>query len=460
MNPVADDSLDWLAGLGLVVIEERLDGAARSIGPAGASIVERFDVALARAAHLTGSDPRLGALIRQARASGAAMVELAGARIGLHRRGERLLAIVVPQDRTSASIVHELANALTGIAGWTRLATTAGPMPERARSAVEVLDRATNDALDTARTLLASLQGPAEIGEGSDVSDVVGAAISMLRPLADDKDIVVRAKLPTGLRAAARPAELRAIATNLIKNAIEALEPGGEIVVAADAADDRVVLTVVDDGPGMDDDTLAHIFDPFVTHKASGTGLGLALVRDLAQARGGDVRAESGRGRGARFVVRLPALVDARAEARERRQNLRGSGVRRRSTAPLKRPIRVLVVDDDESLRGMVTATLEIRGASVVAVPGVQEAMAVDQNFDLALVDLSLRDGRGDCLLSWLHEHQRTQRAVLMSGAPVTPDEVTHADEVLRKPFTLEDLAEVVDRVVRPSASARSNRSR
>lgn len=459
MNPVSDDSLDWLAGLGLVVVEERPDGTARALGAGHDDVLADVASALSRATSIASDDPRLRALVRQARASGAALVEMAGARVALTRRGERLVAVVVPPDRTAASVVHELANALTGIAGWTHLATTAGPMPERARSAIEVLDRATSDALDTARTLLASLQGRAEVGEGSDVADVVGAAIAVLRPLADDKDVVVRATLPTGVRAGARPTELRAIATNLLKNAIEALEPGGEIVVAASVEDGHVVLTVVDDGPGMDEQTLARVFDPWVTGKTSGSGLGLALVRDLAQARGGDVRAESGRGRGARFVVRLPSLVKERPSARERRQNLRGSGVRRKSTAPLKRPIRVLVVDDDEALRGMVTATLEIRGAGVVAVPGVQEAMGIEGRFDLALVDLSLRDGRGDRLVAWLREQGSVSRAVLMSGEPAAPERIAGVDEVLRKPFTLEDLAEVVDRVA-PASTARGQRAR
>lgn len=455
MNPVSDDSLDWLAGLGLVVIEERSDGSARSLGPGAAGVAADLSTALARATGLPSDDPRITTVLRHARASGAALVELAGARVAVTRRSDRTLrVVVVPLDRTAAGVVHELANALTGIAGWTRLAVSAGPMPERTRGALEVLDRASADALDTARTLLASLRGDADVGAGCDVADVVGAAITTLRPLADEKNIVLRAKLPVGLSVAARPAELRSIATNLLKNAIEALDRGGEIVISADAEGDEVSFVVVDDGPGIDAATLAHVFDPWVSTKSGGSGLGLALVRDLVRARGGEVTAESGRGRGARFVVRLPAIASRRG-ARERR-SARGSGVRRRSTASLRRPMRVLVVDDDEALRGMVGTALELRGAEVVTASGVQESTSISGTFDLALVDLTLGDGRGDQLVAWLGENAIARRIVLMSGAPTTPAGLAGLSGVLRKPFTLEDLADVVDRATpEPKTRAR-----
>jgi signal transduction histidine kinase/ActR/RegA family two-component response regulator len=462
MNPVSDDSLDWLAGLGLLVIEEGPDGTARSLAQGGTGVSNDVATALAHATGLPPGDPRIATVVRHARSTGAALVELAGARVAVSRRADRTLrAVIVPLDRTAAGVVHELANALTGIAGWAQLAARAGPMPERTRNALEVLDRASSDALDTARTLLASLRGRADVGAGCDVADVVGAAIATLRPLADDKNIVLRAELPAGLAVGARAAELRSIATNLIKNAIEALDPGGEIVIAAQLQTDAIALTVVDDGPGMDAATLARVFDPWVSSKTGGAGLGLALVRDLARARGGDVSAESGRGRGARFVVRLPALAATSGRgARERRGTARSSGVRRRSTSSLRRPMRVLVVDDDESLRNMVCTALELRGAVVVTARGVQDATAPSERFDLALVDLTLRDGTGDQLVDWLVEHDRARRIVLMSGSSAVPAELDGVTAVLRKPFTLDDLAELVDRMSPDPKSARARGAR
>ena len=465
MNPVSDDALDWLTALGLVLVEERADGSARSLGPGRAGVADDVATAIARAIGLEAADDRIQTLVHAVRTHGTASVELGGAKVAVQRRSDQLLrAVIVPLDRTAATVVHELANALTGIAGWAQIASDSGPLPERAQGALEVLERSSSDALDTARTLLATLHNtspgarPSDVGSGCDVADVVGASIATLRPLSDAKDVVVRARLPEGLRAAVRAAELRSIATNLIKNAIEALEPGGEIVVAAEPADtDALVLTVVDDGPGMDDATLAHVFDPWISGKTGGTGLGLPLVRDLARARGGDVRAESGRGRGARFVVRLPR------GAKKEGKSARASGVRRRSTASMRavsasgksRPLEILIVDDDEAVRSMLATTLELRGARVTAVEGVRAAASLRRRFDLALVDLTLRDGRGDQLIRWLQERRLVSKAVLTTGGAPTPAEAAGALTVLRKPFAIDDLIALLDRIV-PDAKTRT----
>lgn len=485
MNPVKDDTgapraadgLDWLTGLGLVIIEERADGSARSLAPGRAGVADDVGTAIARAVGLADGDPRPARLVRAARGSGGASDELGGSRVALHRSdGDLLRVVIVPLDRTAASVVHELANALTGIAGWAQIATQSGPVPERVRAALDVLDRSSADALDTARTLLASIHALStgahaiEVGPGCDLADVVGAAIATMRPLADAKDVVIRARLPEGLRAAIRPAELRSIATNLIKNAVEALEPGGEIVVAGERDGGQVVLTVVDDGPGIDDATLAQVFDPWVSGKSGGTGLGLALVRDLARARGGDVRAESGRGRGARFVVRLPRVANSIAPpgGSRREAKMRSSGVRRRSTSSMRaaagagktRPLEVLIVDDDEAVRSMVATALALRGARVSAVDGTRSAATLvaeqkDRRFDLALIDLSLRDGRGDQLVRWLRERRVVAKIVMTTGAAISPAESRGAIEVLRKPFAIEDLIDVVDRTSAAHAKAR-----
>jgi signal transduction histidine kinase len=425
MNPVSDDSLEWLTGVGLLVLDEAVDELVPGV---------------ARAACVAPDDPRIAELVRHARERGAAFAEVAGARIGIARRGGRLRAVVAPLDRGSASVVHELANALTGIAGWSRLASTTAGVPDRTRTALEVLERASADALDTARTLLASLHGAHRggVGDGCDVTDVVAAAIATLRPLADAKDVVLRVRLAQNARAAALPAEVRAIATNLVKNAIEALDPGGEVVVSAEVSPTGIVITVVDDGRGIDEAALARIFEPWVTTKAEGTGLGLPLVRDLARARGGDVMAESGRGRGARFVVRLPALGEDRL-----RGATASSGVRRRSSASMRRAMRVLVVDDDDAIRELVRTAFELRGTPVVTARTVEEAARQTDKFDVAILDLQLPDGSGEELAQWLRTQGIARRVLLTSGAPEAL--AVEGAAMLRKPFAIEDLLDLVD---------------
>jgi len=111
--------------------------------------------------------------------------------------------------------------------------------------------------------------------------------------------------------------------------------------------------------------------------------------------------------------------------------------------------LRVLVVDDDAGMRSMMRTALEIQGAQVTDADGYESAIALEGPFDLALVDLNLGDGRGDELIGALRADERVQRAVLLSGsADVELGATGDPDAVLRKPFELEDLHQVIERVV------------
>src|SRR5690606_16962761 len=101
---------------------------------------------------------------------------------------------------------------------------------------------------------------------------------------------------------------LREISANLLKNAREAVGDGGRIQIhAGQDSDDAVVVTVADNGPGIPADKLEQIFEAYYTTKPKGTGLGLAIVRNNMELYGGSVKAESGLGQGARFILRFAA---------------------------------------------------------------------------------------------------------------------------------------------------------
>jgi len=93
---------------------------------------------------------------------------------------------------------------------------------------------------------------------------------------------------------------------NLIDNALAVLGPGGKVTVQAREHGDRICLSVIDDGPGMDEDTRRRIFEPFFTTRPGGTGLGLAVVASVVRAHGGTVRCHSRPGQGTAFHVYLP----------------------------------------------------------------------------------------------------------------------------------------------------------
>jgi signal transduction histidine kinase len=118
----------------------------------------------------------------------------------------------------------------------------------------------------------------------------------------------LRVEVDPGLAVHGHYEPLRRAVVNLVRNAAEASD--GEIVMtgrglARDAG--QIELAVIDHGPGVPADLADHLFEPYVTSKASGTGLGLTLVRQAAEADGGSVRWEPTSGGGATFVITLPA---------------------------------------------------------------------------------------------------------------------------------------------------------
>jgi signal transduction histidine kinase len=94
---------------------------------------------------------------------------------------------------------------------------------------------------------------------------------------------------------------------NLISNAMQAMEKGGAVSITTERRSDSVVIRITDQGTGMGEDQLLHIFEPFYTTRQKGSGLGLAISYKIVQAHGGDITAVSSPGQGTSFVITLPA---------------------------------------------------------------------------------------------------------------------------------------------------------
>lgn len=93
---------------------------------------------------------------------------------------------------------------------------------------------------------------------------------------------------------------------NLIQNAVQAMEESGELTISLNKVDDSIQMAIQDTGPGMDEETLVRIFEPFFTSKKGGTGLGLAICKKIVDGHGGQIRAQSALGQGTTFFVQLP----------------------------------------------------------------------------------------------------------------------------------------------------------
>jgi PAS domain S-box-containing protein len=226
------------------------------------------------------------------------------------------------KDEFLATVSHELRTPLNAMVGWVHLlrkgnldeATT-----ERALTTIERNIRAQaqiiDDILDVSRIVRGSLTLHVRL---VDLAALLDQTVESLRPAIQGKGIDVRIAATAAACVPGDPDRLQQVAWNLLSNAIKFTPPGGRVEVRLDRREDRVCLTVTDNGQGIDREFLPHVFERFrqadssITRVHGGLGLGLAIVRHIVELHGGTVTAESaGENQGARFTVLLPTASPA-----------------------------------------------------------------------------------------------------------------------------------------------------
>jgi signal transduction histidine kinase/CheY-like chemotaxis protein len=206
--------------------------------------------------------------------------------------------------------------------------------------------------------------------------------------------------------------DLHHVMMNLCVNARDAMPEGGNLRIEASMVTDdtpHVLLRVSDDGMGMPEDTQARIFEPFFTTKArgSGVGLGLATVRDIVRAMGGEIRVESTPHKGSTFTVRLPAA--------ERPTHVSGG----HQAIEMVTPGVVLVVDDEAIVRRGLVRLLEHHGHQVLEAKGKDDALATYASTpkpDVVILDLDLAGSSGEDTLAELLRLDPRASVILHSG--------------------------------------------
>jgi CheY-like chemotaxis protein len=253
------------------------------------------------------------------------------------------------------------------------------------------------------------------------------------------------------------PEQISRVIQNLAVNAAQAMPDGGTLHVSARNVDavprlgpGRFVrVSVRDQGPGIAPENVPRIFEPYFSTKAGGTGLGLATAFRIVRQHQGDITVASTPGMGACFEVWLPAAAEAPAADPP---TPRASG---------KGGARVLVLDDDQSIRDVSCAMLRRLGYEPEAVREgceavriANEARMAGRPFGVAILDLTVPDGMGGLeTLARLKEEHPGVRAIVSSGYssdPVMADYSAHGFAgVLEKPYRLDEMAVVIERVLR-----------
>lgn len=367
-----------------------------------------------------------------------ARLAMAEAQTAMARRGERAKSLFL------AEVGHELRTPMQAMQGLLDLAAErpAEFDVEEIREVFGSLKSVVDDL-----TELGALGAEAPLNlRPTDVASLVESELVLVRDAAGQKGLAVSADL-AALRGAGfevDPDRVRQVVRNLLSNAVK-YTPHGAVVVSASvsAAPDGkawIALAVEDTGPGIPEERLAHLFEPFDRagrRDSKGLGLGLLLSRRIAERMAGSLTAENrpggGKAGGARFVFSFAA---AKGDP---------PGAPRTEPQAAARALSILIVEDASHIRRLIARLLVLDGHDVTEAESVGQGLerAREQTFDLLLLDLHLADGDGLSLVDqWPAEQARPQVIVLTANVGREAEQrVRQSGSILlRKPIAAAEL--------------------
>ena len=355
--------------------------------------------------------------------------------------------------RLAGGIAHDFNNLLTAIQGYTTLLQSALPagseereMSEEVFNAVQRASRLTMQLLTFSRR---EMRNPILL----DINSIVREMENMLRRLIGEH-VTLRTSLDSSLgHIRADHSSIEQVITNLVINGADAMPEGGTLSLKTSNLDVEkgskrgqiegacVLLSVRDEGHGMDPETLTQIFEPFFTTKAAGTGtgLGLATVYGIVKQSQGDISVESAADQGTTFNIcfpRQPSPEPERSVSTERPVSPSGKET-------------ILVVEDEPSVLRVTRKFLEISGYEVVEAAGASAAIRATTDhagsIDLLLTDVIMPELSGPELAKRLRLIRPALKVLYMSGYPgefIARHGVSEAEMgYLQKPFSQEALA-------------------
>ncbi len=230
------------------------------------------------------------------------------------RHADRLATI----GQLAAGVAHEMNEPLSSVLGFAQLALKASGTPQSVADDLREIVAASLRAREIVKKLLLFARQTPPKKVTLNLNEMVEEALFLLEAGCEKQGIRLMRHLATDLPTVEADAvQMRQVLVNLTVNAMQAIAAEGTVTVETRTEAQHVVLSVTDSGHGMSPEIMSKVFNPFFTTKdpGEGTGLGLSVVHGIVTAHGGTIDAESRKGEGSRFIVRLPAARDTGAHA-------------------------------------------------------------------------------------------------------------------------------------------------
>ncbi len=315
--------------------------------------------------------------------------------------------------RDANKIIDTVRSPLNAILGWLRIMRNEDLDETKKERALEIIERNAEaqsqlvaDLLDVSSVITGKIRiNPSQI----DLADVVEMAIEGLRPAAAAKSISIEVQLDREGAAMRGDGErLQQVMSNLLANAVKFTPKEGKVTIGLRRVQSDLEVTVSDNGEGIVESFLPHVFDSFrqadasATRSHMGLGIGLSIAKHIVELHGGSIEAHSaGSGRGATFVVRLPVSPFVSTNF-----GVSGARAAKEQAANISPPtglggLRVLVVDDDPDARDLFAYALESYGMEVHVASSSAEALTELETFTphVIISDISMPHEDGYVLI-------------------------------------------------------------
>lgn len=326
------------------------------------------------------------------------------------------------KDEFLATVSHELRTPLNSILGWTQILKSGGVNDDTFKRGLETIERNTRvqvrlieDILEVSRIITGKLNLDIR---PTDIVTVIEAAVDSLRPMAENKGIILEILHDSNVGLISADAKrIQQIAWNLISNAIKFTAQEGRVQVKLETVNSHATITVSDTGEGIPNDFLPYVFERFLqadaskTRKHGGLGLGLAIVRHLTELHGGSASVQSeGIGKGATFVVSLPILKNKQKQESDQTDEkflMPLDELKSEINYPFSlKNLRLLVVDDESDARELLKVILEKCRAKVETASSATEAFEKFKNdkFHILISDIAMPAEDGYSLIKKIRQ--------------------------------------------------------
>jgi CheY-like chemotaxis protein len=262
----------------------------------------------------------------------------------------------------AAGIAHEINNPLTGVIGFSELLAERQDLPVEVKEDLKIIYDGSHRVKDIVRRMLTFSRQTKPVRASANINELINATLDLRSYVLRTANIEVVKHLDPDLPSVvADPGQLQQVFLNLIVNAEYAMKQahdGGTLTITTEKRDKHVFISFKDDGLGISPEVQAKLFNPFFTTKdiGEGTGLGLSLSRSIILEHGGTIAVESELGAGTIFVITLPITQLAEEAPKE---------IITAFSAEKVKVARILVVDDEEAIRKLLSTILTNYGHTV-----------------------------------------------------------------------------------------------